>query len=367
MRQRGLLRSRALRRGVAVASCAIAAAGLAAGARASGAPVGENASTAALALGAVFALTWLFVWRAARRQTVRSGADGAGLAAPPAPNASAIGLSPGRGLETPPRTGVGFGRLARLQRENRELSAFAATAAHDLQGPLRKIRLHADLLSRGIATDDRRRVDACLKVIQATAERGQALVTRLLELARASDGPLETAPVLIRSVVDEAIDTLREMIEAAGAELRVGRMDGVFVDADPHLFRQVFLNLLENALKYRERGRRLVVEIGVDLAQEQTEGGERQAALYVTDNGEGFSESVADQLFEPFSRFSQSSDVAGSGVGLAIVARVAERHGWRVGAQGAPGRGARFTIQMPVRQSTVSPDRGSDADDARAA
>lgn len=361
MRQWGLLRSRTLRRGFAVAGCAVAAAAFAAGARAAGAPVGEPTSAAAFTLGAMISFLWVLVWRARRRR------DGVTLLAPAAPNAAGSGPAAETGARA--KASLTPGRMNRLQRENRELNAFAAAAAHDLQGPLRKIRLHADLLSRGIADDDRRRVDACLQIIQATAERGQILVARLLELARASDGPLQTAPVMLETVLEEALESLREPIEASGAEVRLGRFDGLFVDADPHLLRQVFLNLIENAVKYRTPDRPLVIEIGVEPAREpgETSGGPRRAVVFVQDNGEGFNDCVAERLFEPFSRFSTAGDATGSGVGLAIVARVAERHGWSVGAHGELGEGARFSITLPLRQSALGGDRAAGSDGARAA
>ncbi len=225
-----------------------------------------------------------------------------------------------------------------LERSNRELEAFSYTISHDLRAPLRHIDGYAKMLREDaeatLDADMRRYID----VIGEGARRMGMLIDDLLAFSRLGRKPIE------RSHVDMTALAHQALYEAGGASsLARVRIDTLpLADADPALLRQALVNLLSNALKYSApRGDAARVEV-------QGESDGEHVRYTVRDNGVGFDMRYADKLFGVFQRLHSNDEFEGTGVGLAIVERIVARHGGRITADSALGRGAAFTIELPA-------------------
>jgi signal transduction histidine kinase len=229
-------------------------------------------------------------------------------------------------------------RTAELRDLVAGLESFNRSVSHDLRGPLGGIagvsRLATEALERGdIASADR-----LCRAITAQAESSQRLVEALLVLARMEDAQVARQPVALGELVDEVVQQLR-LSEPALAQPAVAIEPLPVVQADPMLVRQVFANLIGNALKFSRSAAAPRVEVGAQLREDGS------AVLYVRDNGVGFDPSQLHRLFQPFERL-HGGRFPGHGVGLSIVRRVVERHGGRVWAEGAAGQGATFYFTL---------------------
>ena len=226
-------------------------------------------------------------------------------------------------------------RTAALDAANRELEAFTYSASHDLRAPLRAIDGFADLLAERLAGALTGEAREYLGQLHAAAARMNRLIDDLLALSQASRAALAKSPVdlsaLARAVARE--------IEARGGERRVAWRiaDGLGALADPGLMRIMLENLLGNAWKYTGRRQEAVIEVGANAAGE----------IFVRDNGIGFDPAQAAAVFEPFRRLEGAQHFEGTGIGLATVQRIVERHGGRVRAEGAAGEGAAFYVWLP--------------------
>ncbi|MHB8584812.1 MAG: ATP-binding protein [Thermoplasmatota archaeon] len=224
-----------------------------------------------------------------------------------------------------------------LARSNRELEQFAYAASHDLKAPIRQVHTYADVL----LSDAGDKLDAGgreqLGFIAAAATQMGALVERLLQYGRLSTGRVTPRPVDLGIVIDRVRATLAEPIRDAGAQIDVGFLPTV--QGDPVLLESLFQNLMENALKFR-RAAPLHVRIHADP-------GESRCTITVGDNGQGFDSAHRERIFEMFYRIG-SSEQTGSGIGLATARRIVELHGGRIWAEGTPGEGATFFVELPL-------------------
>lgn len=227
-------------------------------------------------------------------------------------------------------------RQRELEAANANLNAFADSVSHDLRAPVRHIAGFAGLL-RSAAADERARTYAA--VIERSASRMNALIDSLLAFARSGAGELRREPVDLGRLVREARAELGPEAEGARVRWRVAPLPTV--PGDPDLLRQVFVNLLSNALKYSRAREEARIEVWAER-----EAGEH--ALHVRDNGAGFDPALAPRLFGLFQRLHREDEFEGTGVGLANVRRVVERHGGRVWADGTPGGGATFSFTLPA-------------------
>jgi PAS domain S-box-containing protein len=212
-----------------------------------------------------------------------------------------------------------------------ELEAFSYSVSHDLRAPLRAINSFARLLRDEEAGRLSAEGQRLLGVVETNARRMAVLVDGLLEFSRLGRQTIATSAIDMGALLGEV---LREL-DAGRAELRIGALPGCC--GDSVLLRQVWSNLLSNAIKY-SRGRDApVIEAGYDDAQ---------GAYFVRDNGVGFDMQYAEKLFDVFQRLHGGPEFEGSGVGLAIVKRIVQRHGGRVWARSAPGEGATFYFSV---------------------
>jgi PAS domain S-box-containing protein len=228
-------------------------------------------------------------------------------------------------------------RTADLEAANKELEAFAYSVSHDLRAPLRAMDGFSRMLlakhSPQLSEEARRH----LLVVRKNARQMGQLIDDLLAFSRLSRQPLETRAVAPSLLVREALDDLRADWEARRVEVVVGELPEC--EADPKLLRQVFVNLLSNALKFT-RGREAArIEVG---SRREGDG----HVCFVRDNGVGFDMRYADKLFGVFQRLHRAEDYEGTGVGLAIVQRIVHRHGGRVWAEAKLDEGATFSFTL---------------------
>jgi hypothetical protein len=225
-------------------------------------------------------------------------------------------------------------RTAELEAALAELESFSYSVSHDLRAPLRAMAGFAHMViedeGERLSAEGRRK----LAVVEKNAVRMGELVDDLLTLARVSRAGLVRSALDIERLVRALATELAPRYPAA--EIVIGALPPG--EGDETLLRQALLNLLENALKYSARAERPRVEVGWD---------EAAGAYFVRDNGVGFDMAYAPKLFRPFERLHPESEFPGTGIGLAIVRRVIERHGGRVWGESAPGAGAvfRFTLR----------------------
>lgn len=228
-------------------------------------------------------------------------------------------------------------RTRALEQANHELEAFSYSVSHDLRAPLRAVDALAALLQQesGESLNDQGRER--LRLLRASAMRMAGLIHDLLEFARTARQTPRRTQVPVVALVRHCLEEFRSEIDARHIEVIIGEMPDC--SADPTLLRQVFVNLLGNAVKYTRRQPQPRIEIGTD-----TERG--QVAYCVRDNGTGFDMRHAKKLFGVFQRLHADAEFEGSGVGLAIVDRIVQRHGGRVWAQATPGAGAAFYFSL---------------------
>jgi PAS domain S-box-containing protein len=228
-------------------------------------------------------------------------------------------------------------RTAQLEMANRELEAFSYSVSHDLRAPLRAI----DGFSQAVLEDFGPHLPAegqCyLGTIRNGAQRMGALIDDLLAFSRLSRAPLAKTEVKTGSMVRSVLNELGSQLGGRKIELRIGELPAC--QGDPALLRQVWINLLSNAFKYTQKREGAIVEAG---CEERAEG----KVFFVRDNGAGFDMRYAHKLFGVFQRLHRAEDYEGTGVGLAIVQRIIDRHGGRIWAEAAVDHGATFHFTL---------------------
>ena len=237
---------------------------------------------------------------------------------------------------------------AQLEASNRELQQFASVASHDLQEPLRKIVVFGDRLRQRFGGELGDQGNDYIERMMNAAGRMQTLIDDLLEFSRVVTRARPFVPVNLGEVCGEVLTDLEVLIESKGAVVDVGDMPTL--QADPTQIRQVFQNLIANAMKFQGDG---AVPHVVIRAEQATCSGTPGWKVTVKDNGIGFEQQHAERIFAPFQRLHGRSEFGGSGIGLAIVRRIVERHSGTIQAESSPGHGALFTILLPAEGDAV--------------
>ncbi len=232
-------------------------------------------------------------------------------------------------------------RTAQLETANKELESFSYTVSHDLRAPLRAINGFALAVQEDYGAQLPEEGRRFLQNVRNGALRMGHLIDDLLAFSRLSRSPLRRQAVDSTAIVREALAELGWPVAGRMIELRLGAMPTT--EADAALLKQVWVNLLSNALKYTRKREHAVIETGC-----REQGGE--TVFFVRDNGSGFDPQYAHKLFGVFQRLHRAEDYEGTGVGLAIVQRVVNRHGGRVWAESELERGASFyfTLVPPI-------------------
>jgi len=236
-------------------------------------------------------------------------------------------------------------RTTQLEAANKELEAFSYSVSHDLRAPLRHIDGFAGLLLKSDGKVVSERGQGYLTQITKSAKHMGILIDDLLVFARMGRAEMRVGAVGLNELVDEVIRSLQPEIQ--GRNIAWRRHSLPVVQGDPPMLRQVFVNLIANAIKYSRPRDPAIIEIGcrTDRADE--------FELFVRDNGVGFEMKYADKLFGVFQRLHRAEDFEGTGIGLANVRRIVIRHGGRTWAESAPGAGATFFFSLPKTQESA--------------
>jgi PAS domain S-box-containing protein len=245
-----------------------------------------------------------------------------------------------------------------LERSNDELRGFASVASHDLQEPLRKIRAFVDRLCLKYAgVLDAQGLDY-LDRVQNAASRMQTLIQDLLTLSHVTSRAQPYVPVDLGAIVTGVLSDLEVLIGETQAKIEVGILP--LIAADPVQMRQLFQNLLGNALKFHKPGQPPEVNISARVLpshESEIEGaavGREICQIVVADNGIGFESQFSEQIFTLFQRLHSRREYEGTGIGLAVCRKIAQRHGGSIVAKSEEGQGATFIIKLPVQQVTKS-------------
>jgi PAS domain S-box-containing protein len=233
------------------------------------------------------------------------------------------------------------GKVEQVSETNRELEAFSYSVSHDLRAPLRHIAGFADKLDRHLGEGVDEKARHYLEVIGGSAKRMAGLIDDLLVYSRLGRHALRLQPVDMQSLVEETRDMLSADLGQRVVEWRIQPLP--IVVADENMMRQIWQNLLGNAVKYSARRERAVIEV-----THRAQGDAEHIEFAVRDNGAGFDMAYAGKLFGVFQRLHKASEFAGSGIGLANVRRIVARHGGRVWAEAQPDQGATFYFTLPT-------------------
>lgn len=228
-----------------------------------------------------------------------------------------------------------------LERSNRELRQFSYVASHDLQEPLRTLTTFSDLLEQDLGEDLTKDIRTDLGFIREAADRMRALVADLLDLSRAGAEGVELRPIALAECAAEAIDSLAVAIDAAGAQVIVPELPEVC--GEPRLLKQLYQNLISNALKFAGDD-----PPRVELTVARVGGG---LVFGVRDNGIGIEPEHLERIFEPFKRLHARAEYDGTGIGLAICRKAVNRHRGRIWVESHPGEGAHFRFTLPASRT----------------
>jgi len=240
-----------------------------------------------------------------------------------------------------------------LENTNHELQQFTSVASHDLKEPLRKIQFFGNLLKDRAELKEEEVV--FLDKVLNSSRRMNVLIEDLLSFASISS-PDSFVPTDLNEIIDGILSDLELLIDEKQAKIEVSRLP--LVDAIPGLMRQLFQNIISNALKFSKADVPAVVTIRseVFVAAEAMGGslpGVELCRIDIEDNGIGFKEIYASKIFTLFQRL-HTTEYEGTGIGLAIAKKIVEKHNGSITARSTPGKGSVFSIVLPVRQASTS-------------
>lgn len=236
-------------------------------------------------------------------------------------------------------------RSQELAAAYRDLEAFSYSISHDLRAPLRTIASFAQILEEEFSGSLDAEACRVIGVIRRGAGTMEQLIVGLLEFSRAGTNPLDRDQIDMTVLADAAAAEATSSFTGPKPLIEIGKLPSVPGDAT--VLRQVWSNLIGNALKYSAK--RTEPQVSISGRTE-----EREAIFKVQDNGAGFDMRYADKLFGVFQRLHSTEEFAGTGVGLAIVARIVARHGGRIWASGVPDAGACFEFALPLKERHVT-------------
>ncbi|UBM60655.1 CHASE3 domain-containing protein [Marinilongibacter aquaticus] len=231
-----------------------------------------------------------------------------------------------------------------LNRSNKELEAYAYVASHDLQEPLRKIRMFSDMLLKNKSSSLDEQALGLLERMNTSSERMTNLIKDLLSLSRLNAEGIEFETVDLNKVVEETAREFEDQLSEI--EFDVGQLPTIL--AHKGQMYQLFQNLIGNALKFRKKNKDAYIRI---RAYEKTRYEEDTPIEYhlivIKDNGQGFDNTYKDKMFSIFGRLEKTSQIEGTGIGLSICSRIMENHKGQIDAIGEPNVGAEFHLQFP--------------------
>lgn len=228
-------------------------------------------------------------------------------------------------------------RTAELEAANQELEAFSASVSHDLRGPLHVIDGYAELLEEShgtVLTPDGKK--QLRNIRRATGEMAN-IIESLLRLSRLGRQQLQVQPTPLDEIINKILADCMSETRNRKIEWKIAHLPEVL--CDPGLVKQALTNLISNAIKYSRRREAAVIEVGITTVDSET-------VIFVRDNGAGFDIRSAAKLFDAFQRFHRQQDFEGTGVGLATVRRIIQRHGGKIWAESEIDKGATFYFTL---------------------
>ena len=230
-------------------------------------------------------------------------------------------------------------RTKQLEETNKELEAFAYSVSHDLRSPLRAIDGFTRILTEDYGTKLDSEGQRVCKVIQENSIWMGRLIDDLLSFSRLNKSEIKKIPVNMSEMVNSAFKEIVREVQVNRIEFNIGDLNPAKCDAT--MIKQVWINLIGNALKFSSKVDHPVISIGCELKKDQI-------VYFVKDNGVGFNMKYVDKLFNVFQRLHSVKEFEGTGVGLAIVKRVVNKHGGEVWAEGKENHGAEFYFSLPI-------------------
>jgi signal transduction histidine kinase len=239
----------------------------------------------------------------------------------------------------------------KLERSNRELVDFAYVASHDLQEPLRKIEAFGDRLVKKYLTSLPEEGQMFVNRMQSAASRMRQLINDLLSYSRVTTAAAPFTQVSLKDVLAGVLSDLQIRIEETNATVEVGNLPAI--EADAMQMRQLFQNLIGNALKFRKSGVNPLIKISASYtAEHKLPVSGMAVSISIADNGIGFEQQFKEQIFVIFQRLHSRNEYEGTGIGLATCRKIVERHMGSIDAIGNLGQGSTFVITLPISQTS---------------
>jgi signal transduction histidine kinase len=232
-----------------------------------------------------------------------------------------------------------------LEAANKELEAFSYSVSHDLRAPLRHIDGYASLLSKAAGESLNEKASRYLQTISDSARQMGQLIDDLLVFSRMGRQEMLHTTVNLDQLIKTILYDLRLDLQGRAISWTIEPLPEV--PGDPAMLRQVFMNLISNAIKFTKTQPAAEIRIGADRSSSS------ELVIHVRDNGVGFDMQYVNKLFGVFQRLHRAEEFEGTGIGLANVRRIIHRHGGRTWAEGAPGQGATFYVALPTKRGAA--------------
>lgn len=230
--------------------------------------------------------------------------------------------------------------ISNLESINKELESFSYSISHDLRAPLRHINAYINILRKSVSQSIDEKSNNYINIISDSANKMGVLIDAILSLSRLGRKPVEKREINMKSMVECILNELKNSTPHH-AIIKINNLSNA--NADTTLINQVWVNLISNAIKYSSKVEHPLIEIGENILEKEIE-------YYIKDNGVGFDMQYYDKLFGVFHRLHLSSEFEGTGIGLAIVSRIIEKHGGKVYANAKVNEGASFFFTLPLNE-----------------
>ena len=239
--------------------------------------------------------------------------------------------------------------IERLESANKDLDRFAFMASHDLQEPLRKIRMFSDCLYTKYVDVFDESGKMYIDRIQHAAERMQELIKDILTFSKVSNEPELFVNTDLNQVLDEVLHELNETVTERKAKIIADSLPSLYVN--PGLIRPLFHNLINNAIKYSKKDGVPVVKIRSEVTASSNGSSKRTeyCRIFIEDNGIGFDQKYSEEIFDMFKRLHLNEEFEGTGIGLALCKKIVEKHNGYISARSKIDEGATFIVSLPVR------------------